>query len=98
MIKKSYSKTADRCRVTFQYPNEEDAGTVALAGEFNDWNINANPMKKRKSGYFSITIMLKAGHSYRFRYIVDGERWINDPDADGYVYNCHGTDDCLVIV
>jgi len=98
MIKKSYTKTADQCRVTFQYPNEGDAGTVALAGEFNDWNINANPMKKRKNGYFSTTIMLKAGHSYRFRYIVDGDRWVNEVDADGYVYNVHGSYDCLVIV
>jgi len=98
MIKKKYTKTADRCRVTFQYPNEENAATVALAGEFNDWNINASPMEKRKSGYFSTTIMLKAGHSYRFRYIVDGERWVNDCDADGYVYNCHGDQDCVVII
>jgi len=98
MIKKNYSKTAAQCRVTFQYPNEEDAGTVALAGEFNDWDINANQMKKRKNGNFSTTITLKAGHSYRFRYVVDGERWCNEMDADGYVYNCHGDEDCVVIV
>ena len=97
MIKKSYNKTGDRCRVTFHYPSEGNVDQVALAGEFNDWDINANLMKKRKSGNFSTTINLKAGHSYRFRYFVDDTCWVNDPAADGYVYNCHGTDDCLVI-
>jgi 1,4-alpha-glucan branching enzyme len=35
-----------------------------LAGDFNNWNVKACPMKRLKNGSFSVTVPLKAGHSY----------------------------------
>lgn len=97
-MKKTYLKTGRSCRVTFQLPQDVSAEEVALCGDFNDWSADSNPMQKRKDGNFSITISLTPGNSYRFRYLIDGERWENDWDADEYVPNEFGTKDSVVIV
>jgi len=98
MLKKSYSKTGQVCRVTFKLPAEVEADTAVLCGEFNQWSADADPMKKLKDGSFSTTVSLDAGSTYRFRYLLDGERWENDWEADDYVPNKHGTEDSIVEV
>ena len=98
MLKKSYSKTGKVCRVTFKYNNPENAETAAIAGEFNDWSLTENPMKKLKNGTFSATLSLEAGNSYRFRYVLNGDSWVNDEDAHSYVANDYGEDNSVVVV
>jgi 1,4-alpha-glucan branching enzyme len=98
MIRKCYSKTGRSCRVTFDLPGEVKASNVSLCGEFNDWSSEAHPMSCRKDGRFSTTISLEAGQTYRFRYLLDGERWENDWAADGYVANTFGSEDSVVKV
>lgn len=96
MLKKSFSKTGAKCRVTFKLPAEVEAETVHLVGEFNNWDEHANPMKRLKDGSYSASVSLETGHTYRFRYLLDGERWENDWEPDGYQKNEHGTDDSIV--
>jgi hypothetical protein len=55
-------------------------------------------MNLLKDGSFSVTISLKPGSSYRFRYLLDGERWENDWAADSYIPNDYGGEDSLVEV
>ena len=98
MLKKSYSKTGKVCRVTFKYNNPENAETAALAGQFNNWSLEDNPMKKLKDGSFSVTLSLQAGHSYPFRYVLEGKTWVNDEDANSYVPNEYGEEDSVVVV
>ena len=71
---------------------------MSLCGEFNDWSSTANTMKLRKDGRFSTTISLSAGRTYRFKYLLDNNRWENDSAADGYVPNSFGSEDSLVRV
>ncbi len=97
-MNKSYTKTGRSCRVTFELPAEVNAKTAVLCGEFNDWDPNKQTMKRRKNGSYSTTISLKPGSSYRFRYLLDEERWENDWSADQYIPNEFGTDDSVVIV
>lgn len=98
MLKKSYSKTGRSCRVTFRLPAETSAQTVHLCGEFNEWNRTSHPLLQRKDGSFSLTISLQTGQAYRFRYLLDGERWENDWEADAYEPNEFGDDDSVVEV
>ena len=98
MLKKSYSKTGKIGRVTFKYSNPEGAETVALAGEFNTWSLQETPMKRLKNGSFSVTLSLQAGHSYPFRYVLDGKAWVNDDAADSYALNDYGEDNSVVVV
>jgi hypothetical protein len=53
-------------------------------------------MSHRKDGKISTTVSLQAGETYRFRYLVDGERWENDWGADGYMPNPFGAEDSLI--
>jgi 1,4-alpha-glucan branching enzyme len=98
MLKKSYSKTGKICRVTFKLPADVDAETAVLCGDFNAWDTEEYPMKKLKDGSFSRTLSLKPGKAYRFRYLLNGERWENDWNADAYVPNSYGEDDSVVEV
>lgn len=98
MIRKAYTKTGRSCRVTFELPAEVNAESACLCGEFNQWDPEAHPMKRRKDGGFWLTISLKPGHQYRYRFLLDGTRWENDWAADGYVPNPFGGEDSLIEV
>ena len=98
MLKKSYTRTGRSCRVTFTLPTESNAQDVALCGEFNNWDSTVDPMKRRKDGRFSLTISLKSGRQYRFKYLLDGQRWENDREADGFVPNEFGSKDSVITV
>lgn len=86
-ISKNFLKTRPSCKVKFQLTPEDiqDAANVYLVGEFNDWNIDSHPMKKRKDGTFFLEIELPLGHDYQFRYRIGDDTWINDAEADAFV-------------
>jgi len=98
VLKKNYSKTGKICRVTFKYKNSENAEIAILAGEFNSWSSQENPMKKLKDGSFSVTLSLQAGNSYPFRYVLNGNIWVNDEDANSYLPNEYGEENSVVVV
>jgi glycosidase len=54
---------------------------VAVAGSFNGWNKEATLMAKEGDNLWKVVVDLPEGvHTYKF--VIDGERWINDPKAD----------------
>jgi len=55
------------------------ARTVSLAGDFSNWSPKFS-LTPSESGVWTIVVPLKPGvHDYSF--IVDGEKWVPDPDA-----------------
>ncbi len=94
MIKSRGAK--GRASVTFTLDRRVGAQTAAVCGEWNDWSAGADVMRRDAGGGFSVTVDLEAGRAYRFRYLLDGERWDNDWAADAYVPNGFGGDDCVV--
>jgi len=99
-IKKIYLKSRNACKVTFRMSKEAvpDAQQICLVGDFNEWNILANPMKRLKSGDFTMQVELQPGCDYQFRYHIDNSRWENDWQADKYVLNPFGDSDNSVVV
>ena len=69
-----------------------------LVGEFNGWDIWANPMKKSRDGSFKATLNLEAGREYQFRYLVDESVWENDWDADRYLPTPYGSSENSVVI
>jgi 1,4-alpha-glucan branching enzyme len=98
MLKKVYSSTGRKCRVTFELQPEGQVQSAHLCGDFNGWDTTTHPLKRRKNGTFAIMLWLESEQQYRFRYLVDGERWENAPAADGYVPNPFGSEDSVVAV
>lgn len=72
-------KTATGEKFTLSLTNEqaENAETVAVAGDFNNWDTKANVMTKTLEG-FNIEMTLPKG-TYQFKYVLNGEKWITDP-------------------
>ena len=67
-----------------------------MCGEWNGWSADAGVMQRDAGGGFSVTVGLDAGRAYRFRYLLDGQRWDNDWAADAYVRNDFGGEDSVV--
>jgi hypothetical protein len=93
-FEKQASSDAGKVTVVFRVPAEADANTVELVGEFTDWTPVA--MLPVDGGEYMLTVDLDAGAAYRFRYRLDGDRWVNDWAADRYVPNHYGSDDSVV--
>ncbi|MDC8831214.1 isoamylase early set domain-containing protein [Alteromonas gilva] len=85
-LKKQYLKSKPVCKVTFKLTATEagSASSAKLIGDFNAWDVAAQPMKKLKNGDFTQTLNLPADAEYQFRYLLDDATWENDWDADAY--------------
>jgi hypothetical protein len=84
--------------VTFSLPGEVGAGNVALCGDFNGWSTDNIALQRGGDGAWQVTLPLEPGQSYRFRYLLDGERWENAWQADWYEPNPFGSDNSVVSV
>ncbi len=82
----------DKAWVTFSLM-AEDADTVVVSGEWNEWK--SEPMKRKKNGEYTIRRLLNKGQSYEFGYMVNGKEWQCD-DALGCVASPFGSDNSLL--
>jgi len=91
-IKKHYLKNNEVCKITFTLKEKVNSiDNVRITGDFNNWDMNCEPMKKLKPGGFSQTINLASGKSYQFKYLINDSVWANDPESDEFVPNGFGT-------
>ena len=95
MLKKKYFKTKDECEVTFEL-DAADAESVALVSEANGWQP-VKMSKRRKDGIYYAKVRLPKESRFQFRYLVDGDTWINDSAADAYVANEFGGENSVVV-
>ena len=59
------------------------ATSVAVAGDFNGWSHDANPMTRTGDLWRSV-VMLAPG-DYVFMYVVNGMEWLTPPNAAALV-------------
>ena len=99
-LTKQFLKSKPVCKVTFQLAAEAVSGasTVAVLGSFNAWDPTATVLKKQKDGSFKGTAELSSGQEYEFRYLVDGQHWLNDEQADKFVGGGWSYDENAVLV
>src|SRR2546421_1309870 len=65
----------------FIYKPEGNPQRVSVAGEFNNWSMDANPMTRGNDGAWRTKIKLADG-IYHYKFVVDGNQWKNDLAAD----------------
>ncbi|MBF9255108.1 isoamylase early set domain-containing protein [Pontibacter sp. 172403-2] len=94
MIKKTYFKTKDHCKVRFTV-DHENAETVEILGLHNDWN-NPTPMSRKKGGSFTYETSLPKNSQHEFRYLVNKTEWMNDPEADSQKPNEFGSNNSIL--
>ena len=64
--------------IEFTY-DDTNAGSVSLAGDFNNWNMNAEPLIQDEDGVWRVVVELGPGE-YEYKFVVNGTEWIADPD------------------
>ena len=75
------------------------AATVALVGDFNDWDAGRTPMRRvrQDESVWTAVIPLTPGR-YRYGFLVDGVRWLADPAAPAARDDEFGTPSSVVTV
>ena len=96
MVQKTYFKTKDYCKVKFTF-NFENAETVEILGLNSDWE-NSVIMSKKKDGSFTCDVSLPKNTQHEFKYRVNEELWLNEPEADSENPNIFGGINSVIVV
>jgi Glycogen recognition site of AMP-activated protein kinase len=71
--------------------------TVAVVGDFNDWDPRATPLRAASDSLWSVVVPLRPGR-YRYTFVVDGTRWYRDPSAPRALEDDFGTPTSVITV
>lgn len=96
MVQKTYYKTKDYCKVKFTF-NVENAETVEILGLNSDWK-NSVIMSKKKDGSFTAELSLPKNSEHQFKYRVNENEWLNEPEADKEVTNEFGGSNSVIVL
>ncbi|MBK5282040.1 MAG: isoamylase early set domain-containing protein [Nitrospiraceae bacterium] len=88
-LPRSPRRPSTKHSVSFEY-FDPSATVVTLVGDFNQWNQKARPLKRDAGGLWKVTVRLETG-AYQYKFVVNGERWEEDPLNLHRVLNEHGT-------
>ena len=78
---KRYLKTKNVSKVTFCLPAEAapEAQSVFLVGDFNGWDPASTPGDEVAPGLWRASLPLPRTGVHRYKFVVDGTRWVEDP-------------------
>ena len=76
--------------------NDGKAHTVAIAGDFNGWNPQTNILEDPEGdSIWTGTLKLEPGR-YEYMFVLDGEKWLPDPNALRYVKDGFGNKNAIL--
>ncbi|MFN0157721.1 MAG: carbohydrate-binding module family 20 domain-containing protein [Bacteroidota bacterium] len=83
--------------IRFVYSDAE-ARSVSLVGDFNGWSKDELPMAKEGADLWTVVKKLTPG-VYQYKFVVDGERYENDPGNSALIenYNKSGKNSIFVL-
>lgn len=59
-----------------------DARSVMVAADWNQWNPETHPLTDDDGdGIWEIHLRLQRGRDYQYQFVIDGNRWVADPEA-----------------
>jgi 1,4-alpha-glucan branching enzyme len=59
--------------------HDDSAHSVSVAGDFNGWSQAATPLKRNDSGLWFTEIVVPRGGHFEYKFIINGQRWLEDP-------------------
>lgn len=71
------------------------ASSVSVVGDFNDWK--PTPLVKNRAGAWEARVRLAPGQ-YNYAFVVDGSRWVADPEAPKNAVDDFGSPNSVVTV
>lgn len=84
-------------RLTFVF-HDDGANTVSVAGDFNEWDLRATPLKRNGSGLWSTEVVVPHKGRFAYKFVVDGNRWIEDPNNGMKAPDNHGGLNSLLVI
>ena len=91
--------TSPICSAEVQFSlriSDNKTHTVAIAGDFNNWNPQANLLEDPEGdGIWTATLNLEPGR-YEYMFVMDGEKWFPDPNALRYVKDGFGNKNAIL--
>jgi 1,4-alpha-glucan branching enzyme len=97
-VERKVLKAKSVCKVKFSLSGDQykSVSSILLVGDFNHWQVGETPLKKNKTGTWSVTLDIPTGKSCQFRYLIDGTTWENDPEADRYTPSGLGSENSVL--
>ncbi len=96
MVQKTYFKTKDYCKVKFTFA-VENAETIEILGLNSDWETSII-MSKKKDGTFTCDVSLPKNTEHQFKYRINENEWVNEPEADKEVTNEFGGINSVIVI
>ena len=96
MVQKTYFKTKDYCKVKFTFALE-NAETIEILGLNSDWETSII-MSKKKDGTFTCDVSLPKNTEHQFKYRINENEWVNEPEADKEVANEFGGINSVIVI
>ena len=59
--------------------HDDEADSVAVAGDFNNWSEVATLLQRNGSGLWSTEIIIPRSGRFEYKFVVNERRWIEDP-------------------
>ena len=85
-VKKKSPKAASKLKAVSLAYFAPEANTVAAAGDFNNWDVQANMLERNGDGWWKTDLKLTPGR-YVYRFVINGEQWSEDPENPNKVPN-----------
>lgn len=87
------TKKGNKAWVTFTFQPENSVKSASLVGEWNGWQYE--DMKQKKNGEFYMTKVLSDSSEYEFRYVINQDEWVNEPQI-ATIGNPYGSNNSLL--
>ena len=84
-------------KIPISYRPHREISKVALVGDFNNWDKDADPMERRPDGSFHFLISLNPG-IYHYKFVLNDVEWIADPSGPELVHDGLGGDNSVLRV
>jgi serine protease AprX len=78
--------------------HDDTAQSVSVAGDFNGWSPVATPLKRNDSGLWATEIAVQRAGLFEYKFIVNGQRWIEDPSNGMKAPNNYGGLNSVVVI
>ncbi len=76
--RKYFPPRIERNRILFCF-HDDAAQKVMLCGDFNGWHRESIPFARNGDGLWHASIPCHPAGSYRYKFLIDGLRWSEDP-------------------
>ena len=78
--------------------HDDEANSVSVAGDFNGWSRVASPLKRNSSGLWSTEIVVPRAGRLEYKFIINEQRWIEDPNNGMKTPDSYGGLNSVVVI